>query len=495
MQGDWYALLASPVMLPVILLLTFVIYAPTLNDWFVADDFWFLRASQTTPIGEYTRQAFDFRDTDPVADFQFYRPMYLVSFRLCYAVFGLNATGYHAVNLTLHLGSVVLLWMIARRITNSVLLANATALIFAIHPAYTETVSWIARGNTVMTTLVYLGTLLLFMQHLDEGRRSWYWYAASVAAFVLALLYHTTSLTLIVLLPAYAFLVAWQPRRMLAPQAWLRFVPFVLAGLAMVAIQTSSSVALEDSGFEAGWHQISRYREYLGLSLFPVLPDDWRSFNMGGTPVLKDVYLGAAVAMLALTAVVVARRSAPYVGLFAALWLYLAIGPNSTFIYAFPVTGAIPAQLYLPGVPLALFFVLAFRAIGEGLPPAYARAGRIALCIAAPVLIIFAASLNARHEDEVNAFAQENERFISELRASAGEIPRGGKIYLVGAPFSLRIFDDSQLRDAIALYYDGVEIEQVRDEDVPALRASLEPDERMFVFSPGEAGRLPSAPE
>ncbi len=46
-------------------------------------------------------------------EFNEYRPLYLVTFRAEYPLFGLHATPYHAINLAVHLGCVVLFWMLA----------------------------------------------------------------------------------------------------------------------------------------------------------------------------------------------------------------------------------------------------------------------------------------------------------------------------------------------------------------------------------------------
>ena len=482
-QWDWTSILGSPAMLPVILALTFVVFAPSLNDWFVADDFLFLRASRETSFGSYVLDAFDYRTSAPVPEFTFYRPLYVVTFRLCYEAFGLHAWAYHALNIILHLVSVTLLWLIARRLTRSGIAANAAAFIFALHPVYTETIWWISRGNTIMTTVVYLGTLLMFMKHLDGGRRAWLWYACSVIGFTLAILYHTTALTLVAVLPAYAFLVAWSPARAFTPQAWVRFIPFVLLGICMALIQTSSDVAL-DSAFKLGTHQIDRYRAYLGFAAFPLLPEDWQHYDLGSTEALRDVYRGAAIVMLGIMAFVTVSSRKPYVGIFAALWLVMLIAPNSTAILGHPVTGAIPAQLYLPGTALALVFVCATQALLRMMPGARRPQALGVLYVAAALLIIGAASLNARHQRQFDDGSIATERFIRALRADVGDVTPGSRIYVVNPPEALVIFNDNELIAAISVYYPKAEIQRASPNDVPSLRASMSAGDHLFVYRP-----------
>ena len=62
-EREWTDVFSSRWMLAVILVLTFAAYAPTLDDWFVGDDFWFLGSAQSEPLGDYTLRVFDYRET------------------------------------------------------------------------------------------------------------------------------------------------------------------------------------------------------------------------------------------------------------------------------------------------------------------------------------------------------------------------------------------------------------------------------------------------
>ena len=75
---------APQLVLAAILLLTFAVYAPTLTDWFMRDDFWFLRAAQTASSPwVHIRDSLDFRSPGPPVEFSFYRPLYQASFLGC----------------------------------------------------------------------------------------------------------------------------------------------------------------------------------------------------------------------------------------------------------------------------------------------------------------------------------------------------------------------------------------------------------------------------
>ena len=73
-----------------------------------------------------------------------YRPLSVLSFRLNYALHGLEPWGYHAVNVLLHVACTLCFWWACRNVTfrgrdeGASVVAGA---IFATHPVHVETVS------------------------------------------------------------------------------------------------------------------------------------------------------------------------------------------------------------------------------------------------------------------------------------------------------------------------------------------------------------------
>ncbi len=467
--------------LAAILLITFAVYAPTLNDWFQADDFWFLRASQTTPVGDYAVEAFDFRDTEPVPAFRFYRPLYLISFRLSYELFGLNALGYHALNVALHLGSVALVWLIANRLTRLPTAASLAALIFALHPAYTETVAWVARGNTVMVTFIYLLSFLLFMKYMEGGRKSPIYYLGALLGFMVAILYHPTAISLAAALPAYVFLVARKPADALQARSWLPLMPFLLIAATMVGLQmwVRSEVGQEET-FTFGWHQVSRYRQYLGLALLPVLNQDWARLHAPMPGLLSPLHWAASLTMIAVTLGLLARRHWPYLGMFAVGWLYISLAPNTTLVI-FP---AVPPLLYLPGASLAIFFVLALVRAKEALPPSMRGPATRAAPVALAAVVLSFVALGLSHQQQSDQYGAENRAFIAELRASVPTLEPGGILYVANPPFNLIFFNDSRLDAIVELYYGKADVRFVRADQVAEIESALGAKDRLFRHHP-----------
>src|SRR6266487_816149 len=89
---------------------------------------------------------------------QQYYPLLHTSYWLQQKLWGDSPTGYHFVNLLLHIGCIVLVLKILRllRIPG----AELATIIFALHPVNVETVAWIAeRKNTLSGVFALAATL------------------------------------------------------------------------------------------------------------------------------------------------------------------------------------------------------------------------------------------------------------------------------------------------------------------------------------------------
>lgn len=147
----------------------------------------------------------------------YFRPMVILSYAANYAASGNSPWFYHLTNLTLHLGATLLLFTLSRQLIAGLngskdsrdggpvpLLA---ALLFAAHPAHTESVSWIAGRTDVLATLFMALAWLVFMRaRTKTGLTAGYAYAAGVFFFFLALLSKETAIVFPVFLILFDFL-------------------------------------------------------------------------------------------------------------------------------------------------------------------------------------------------------------------------------------------------------------------------------------------------
>lgn len=159
----------------------------------------------------------------------YYRPMMHVGYMLAYLIFGLEAWGFHLVNILFHAGASILVFVITARLLGeegkrdeassgqhsfrsilSTFLSSPpfiAALLFAVHPVHTEAVTWVAGFPEVCFTFFFLLSLYLYIvASTEDGRRSTGVYVLSAASFFVAVLSKETALTLPIVLIAYDYI-------------------------------------------------------------------------------------------------------------------------------------------------------------------------------------------------------------------------------------------------------------------------------------------------
>ncbi|MBI3584942.1 MAG: tetratricopeptide repeat protein [Nitrospinae bacterium] len=131
----------------------------------------------------------------------FSRPLLFASFSINYYISGSSTVSYHAVNILLHIGVSILIYFI---LLNTVKMYEKfishhipflSALIFALHPVNTESVTYIISRSSILSTFFYLLSLLMFIKANEKRgkgqevrcKKSGFWLLASGFCFIFAL--------------------------------------------------------------------------------------------------------------------------------------------------------------------------------------------------------------------------------------------------------------------------------------------------------------------
>ncbi|MEI6827264.1 MAG: hypothetical protein WCK54_16850 [Desulfuromonadales bacterium] len=133
----------------------------------------------------------------------YFRPMIAFSFQADRLLWNLDPTIMHFENILLHLTSSFLIYLIASlKISKASKLPFFSALVFAVHPIATESISWIS-GRTdllaVMFILFSLYSILLF-----QNSKKYLYLTTSIVLLVLAVLAKETAIAFI---PAVVFIL------------------------------------------------------------------------------------------------------------------------------------------------------------------------------------------------------------------------------------------------------------------------------------------------
>ena len=169
-----------------LVVVSFLAYAPVWSAYFLADDFAYTKLYAQRPIsewaqvaaGDWTRGVWGFRMDE-------LRSVMGLAFWSDGKLWPVEPAGYHFTNLLFHAACSILVFLLARALVGSGFVPLLAGLLFSLHPAHSEAVSWISGRADPMCACFSLASLLAFVQYRVRGRRLLY--AWSLAAFVLAL--------------------------------------------------------------------------------------------------------------------------------------------------------------------------------------------------------------------------------------------------------------------------------------------------------------------
>ena len=352
----------------IIVLATLAVYSNSLRNPFVFDDQVALTQNpsirQLWPLGEVL--------IPPPTSTLGGRPIANLSFALNYALGGDSPWGYHAVSLTLHFLTALLFFGIVRRSVGRIFasrcgeavpIALTAALLWALHPLATGTVSYVSQRTELLMALFYLLTLYGFIRGLERSPQ--FWLPLSIAACALGTASKEVMVTapFTVLLYDCAFVSgsvreAWRRR-------WTYYVGLGATWL-LLAFLMSSQLAERSVGFGLGvswWNYLLTECQavvlYLTLSLWPHL----LVFDYGPLFVNRALSVLPHAIVLAGTigGVLLAWTRKPALG-FVAGWFFIVLAPTSSVV-PLVLQPIAENRAYLPLLGLVTLAVLGVRAV------------------------------------------------------------------------------------------------------------------------------------
>ncbi|MBK5286350.1 MAG: glycosyltransferase family 39 protein, partial [Bacteroidia bacterium] len=220
----------------VILLLTFIAYLPALQNGFVWDDEPYITKNPLI-------YSFNLKEIFSQYVLGNYHPFTMLTLATEYHFFGLNATGYHSVNLLIHLLNVILVFYSVFFLSDKSGVALAAALLFGIHPLHVESVAWAAELKDLLYTFFFLASFICYLKYIKGFKKKYYVFA--LVLFSISLL----SKAMAASLPVVLVLTDYFKGRKINIKSLLEKAPFFLLALifGVVAIfAQKSSDAIQD---------------------------------------------------------------------------------------------------------------------------------------------------------------------------------------------------------------------------------------------------------
>src|SRR5437016_342261 len=198
---------------------TVLVYANSLSGAFVFDDTKQVVSNSALRSWSNLARAF----TSDVWAFQrgtltkdipppYYRPLFTAYLTINYHLFGLWEPGWHLMNLLVHTGATVAIYFLLKRLSGDRVIAAIAALIFGLHPAHVESVSWISGIPDPLAALFYAPSLIWYVRYRTDGAKKLL--VGSVIAYGLSALCKETPLALPLVFIAWE-LGRTQPKRSL----------------------------------------------------------------------------------------------------------------------------------------------------------------------------------------------------------------------------------------------------------------------------------------
>lgn len=378
------------------------------------------------------------------------RPLLKLSYALSWGAGGGSTIAFHALNVALHAANVVFVWAILRLLFERMgvdgegFAAFAGALLFALHPAHTEAVTYVSGRSMSLMAFFYLASVLAYLREAPR------W--LSPALFLAALATKEVAVTL-----PFALLLcdALDPKRGFdARRQWPHWL-VLGAGLALMAAlpryreMLETSLALR-SFAEQFQLQVAALARHVGVLILAVPPNI--------DPVVPPVPPIAGLAVLAAIAVGLALlRVQPWHAL-ALLWFFLHLAPTNSLL---PRLDAVnDRQLYLASIgPLAL----------AGLAVALMPRGRVVLLGA--LAVVLGAGTVLRNQD----YRSERSLWEATVRHSPGSARAHNNL-----GYALQL--EGRREEACAAYARAPQNLRAR---INALELRCTPDPRSPGASPG----------
>jgi Flp pilus assembly protein TadD len=398
----------SGIILATILLVTTLVYLNSLKNPFVIDDrviiFNNFRSSWT--VGNlFQRSLFS---VDP-SESSYFRPLTLLTFGLNYSLAGEKPQGYRAVNLAVHLIVIVLMTLLLSPLAGR-WVAGFAALLFALHPANVQAVSYISSRSDLLYTALGLLCLLFWRKGNDvQGRKRTLFLCLALAAFFLGLFAKETMMVV----PPLALLTDFAWNRNGSWQNKLRenlgwYLGFLVLFFAYLLIRVSLGFPLNmeaDKNLDSGSRPLLALKLlglYLGVVFYPLRLSLFRVVPIPQTLLEWQVLLG--ILLLAGFAIAAYLFWSPRREIsFGILWFLISLFPilNLTLLNA-PM---MEHWLYLPLIGLSLAFVGGIRTLAEKIGET--RVAAFALTLIALLLAARTVTRNAEWKDLPKIFSRD----------------------------------------------------------------------------------------
>ncbi|MBN1869167.1 MAG: tetratricopeptide repeat protein [Candidatus Omnitrophica bacterium] len=287
-----------------------------------------------------------------------YRPLQILSYMLDYRIWRLDVRGYHLSNILWHVAMALAVYWFIHILYKDPLLPLLTGLLFVVHPAHTEAVSYISGRADLLSGIFMMLCIIFYVKEPPCHKNSFF--VLMLLTYALALLSRENSLILPALLLIYHSCFHKEVKAE-------KFLPIlVLAGtyaaLRLTVFRFRAMLSVEHISTTV-WERLTGFfvalLNYLRLLVLPFdLHMEYGKVNGMFPGHFPQAVLGIIV--VCVLSAYIARKRNTFL-MFCALWFFVALLPVSNI---FPVNAYMAEHwLYVPSIG---FFIIVAKAICVG---------------------------------------------------------------------------------------------------------------------------------
>ncbi len=325
------------------------------------------------------------------------RPTVDLSIMLNFQLFELNVWGWHLFNILNHIANswlvyLLVLWTLTLPVLAKKYAAKAKrmaffcALLFAVHPIQTESVTYIISRSETVTTFFYLLSIMMFIQSVRKGNSLYV--AAAMVFSLLAMQSKEWAVTLPAVVMLYDFLFLSEGKIKPVLSRWYNYVLIALPwALVLYKVPLFSGGPAASYGFgmttSTGLTPVTYLMTslnvlwtYVRLMILPIKQNLDYDY-----PVAKTIFeLPTFLSLLGHVAVVVAavwlyKKKGMRIFAFGAAWFYITLSPVQSFV---PVMDVIfEHRLYLPSIGFFLIAITAYEGLFDWIEKRRAAARQV----------------------------------------------------------------------------------------------------------------------
>lgn len=313
------------------------------------------------------------------------RPVVGLTFAVNYQISGLEVWSYHLVNLLIHLLAALALFGVVRRAllsdlmrerfgASATLLAASVAMVWAVHPLETQSVTYIIQRGESLMGLMYLATIYAVIRAASSVRKGWM--AAAVMACALGMAAKPVMATAPIVALLFDVVFITGSLKTSLGRRWPLYAALASTWIILAATVAAPTPADWSAGFkmksltplEYLQTQFGVILHYLRLAVWPdrlVLDYAW--------PVARtaSAIIPAAVIICGLVATtlwaLVRRQTLGFLG----AWFFLILAPTSSVM---PIADlAVEHRMYLPLAAIVALFIIGGYRMGQAFMTRFAR--------------------------------------------------------------------------------------------------------------------------